>query len=133
MKKVGNILAVLFIAYGLLRGVGITFIFISNDFSSYITGINIYKLPINLAGSLCAIIGGIFALYNKPKALLLIGLSIISYIIGASYEIVLEHGIYFYKHIMITYFVASAIQIVAFTILAISILKNVSANKSLSS
>jgi hypothetical protein len=111
MKAVIRVVASLFIVYGILRI--LSTIVVLWDPLIY-EGIIIYKIPINLLGGILAIVGGILCFKLNNLGIVFIGISILSYIVGASYEIVLAHGVNFYNYIMATYFWTFGIQILLF-------------------
>lgn len=111
MSILNILIAVLFILYGLAGIVGLAYLYYSGLNHELFAGINIYKVPANIIGGLAAIIGGFKAIGRKNRAFFYIGISVFAYIVGATYEIILEHGLYFYKHIMGVFFWTAGVQL----------------------
>ena len=129
MKILKNIIAVLFILYGSLGAVALAYLYFNGEWNVMFSGINVYKILFNILGSVTAIYGGLQAIRNKSNAVLFVGISVMLYLVGASYEIVMEHGIYFYNHIMTEYFWASGIQIFLLVLMYLSTILKKKANK----
>lgn len=120
MRILGMISALIFILYGITRILFFTVLVLGLINSDSFSGINALKLPATLIGGALAIYGGVLYFKKHKNSVKFISASVILYIASATYEHILEHGIYFYRSIMGAFFWFTGAQLLLLIIIFIS-------------
>ena len=106
MKYIVILIAIVYLLFGLWVSLDNAQLLFNRGYFVIFSQIESFKTPIVLIGGLLALVGSIMAFKRKISSVWLLLLSLIAFVIGASYDVIIKHGIYFYLHLIPVFYLA---------------------------